>query len=165
YSKKIEPVLTQEAAEVLQQFYLSMRAVYEKTSTVSITARQLESLIRLAEARARACLRSVVTVDDAQVAVRLMRRSLSEVGIDVETGRPDIDVIMTGKPRSVREKLSLVLNVIRELQEQHGYADDEALKKELQEQGLSKSEIDRIINRMITEGRIYTPKPGAYRLA
>ncbi|GBC71928.1 hypothetical protein HRbin02_01717 [Candidatus Calditenuaceae archaeon HR02] len=165
YSKKIEPALTQEAAEVLQQFYLQMRAVYEKTSTVSITARQLESLIRLAEARARACLRNVVTVDDAQVAVRLMKRSLSEVGIDVETGRPDIDVIMTGKPRSVREKLSLVLDVIRELQEQHGYADDEALKKELQEQGLTKAEIDRILNRMITEGRIYSPKSGAYRLA
>ncbi|MCS7145947.1 MAG: minichromosome maintenance protein MCM [Nitrososphaerota archaeon] len=165
YSKKIEPILTQEAAEILEQFYLSMRSVYEKTSTVSITARQLESLIRVAEARARACLRNVVTVEDAQVAVRLMKRSLSEVGIDVETGRPDIDVIMTGKPRSVREKLSLVLDVIRELQEQHGFADDEALKKELQQQGLTKAEIDRILNRMITEGRIYTPKPGAYRLA
>jgi replicative DNA helicase Mcm len=142
-----------------------MRSVYEKTSTVSITARQLESLIRLAEASARACLRSVVTIEDAEVAIRLMKRSLSEVGVDVETGRPDIDVIMTGKPRSVREKLSLVLDVIRTLQEQHGYADDEALRKELQEQGLTRGEIDRILNRMITEGRIYTPKPGAYRLA
>jgi replicative DNA helicase Mcm len=165
YSKKIEPVLSREAAEALQQFYLSMRSVYEKTSTVSITARQLESLIRLAEASARACLRSVVTIEDAEVAIRLMKRSLSEVGVDVETGRPDIDVIMTGKPRSVREKLSLVLDVIRTLQEQHGYADDEALRKELQEQGLTRGEIDRILNRMITEGRIYTPKPGAYRLA
>ncbi|MEM0445581.1 MAG: minichromosome maintenance protein MCM [Nitrososphaerota archaeon] len=165
YSKKIEPALTPEAAEVLQQFYLSMRSVYEKTSTVSITARQLESLIRVAEARARACLRDVVSVDDAQVAIRLMKRSLAEVGVDVETGRPDIDVIMTGKPRSVREKLSLVLDVIRELQGQHGYADDEALRKELEAQGLSRSEIDRILNRMITEGRIYTPKPGSYRLA
>jgi len=165
YSKKIEPVLTQEAAEALQEFYLGMRSVYERTSTVSITARQLESLIRLAEARARACLRGVVTVDDAQAAIRLMKKSLSEVGIDVETGRPDIDVIMTGKPRSVREKLSLVLDLIRELQEQHGYADDEALKRGLQEQGLTRQEIERILNRMITEGRIYTPKPGAYRLA
>jgi replicative DNA helicase Mcm len=165
YSKKIEPALSREAAEALQQFYLSMRSVYERTSTVSITARQLESLIRLAEARARACLRSGVTLEDAEVAIRLVRRSLSEVGIDVETGRPDIDVIMTGKPRSVREKLSLVLDVIRSLQEQHGYADDEAVRKELQEQGLTRAEIDRILNRMITEGRIYTPKPGAYRLA
>jgi len=136
-----------------------MRTVYEKTSTVSITARQLESLIRLAEARARAALRNVVTGEDAKAAIELMRRSLSEVGIDVESGKPDIDVIMTGKPMSVREKLSLVLDVIRQLEQQHGYADDSALRQELQEQGLSRGEIDRIINRMITEGRIYSPKP------
>ncbi len=164
YSKKIEPILTPEAASALQQFYLQMRSVYEKTSTVSITARQLESLIRLAEARARAALRNIVTEEDAKAAIELMRKSLSEVGIDVESGKPDIDVIMTGKPMSVREKLSLVLDVIRQLEQQHGYADDTALRQELQEQGLSKGEIDRIINRMITEGRIYSPKPGAYRL-
>jgi replicative DNA helicase Mcm len=164
YSKKIDPILTPEAASALQQFYLQMRTVYEKTSTVSITARQLESLIRLAEARARAALRNVVTGEDAKAAIELMRRSLSEVGIDVESGKPDIDVIMTGKPMSVREKLSLVLDVIRQLEQQHGYADDSALRQELQEQGLSRGEIDRIINRMITEGRIYSPKPGAYRL-
>ena len=164
YSKKIDPILTPEAASALQQFYLQMRTVYEKTSTVSITARQLESLIRLAEARARAALRNVVTEEDAKAAIELMRKSLSEVGIDVESGKPDIDVIMTGKPMSVREKLSLVLDVIRQLEQQHGYADDSALRQELQEQGLSRGEIDRIINRMITEGRIYSPKPGAYRL-
>ncbi|MCS6788945.1 MAG: Minichromosome maintenance protein MCM, partial [Aigarchaeota archaeon] len=83
YAKKFNPVLTEEAAREIQQFYLQMRSVYERTSTVAITARQLESLVRLAEARARALLRDAVTVEDAQAAIRLMKKSLSEVGIDV----------------------------------------------------------------------------------
>ncbi|MCS7142259.1 MAG: minichromosome maintenance protein MCM [Aigarchaeota archaeon] len=164
YSKRVEPVLSKDAMDVLQEFYLQMRSVYERTSTISITARQLESLIRLAEARARVELRKVVTKEDAEAAIALMKKSLSEVGIDVETGRPDIDVIMTGKPKSVREKLTLVLDIIKRLQEQHGYADDTAVRHELEEQGLTRGEIDRIINRMLSEGKIYSPKPGAYRL-
>lgn len=164
FAKKFNPVLTEEAAKEIQQFYLQMRSVYERTSTVAITARQLESLVRLAEARARALLRESVTKEDAQVAIRLMKRSLSEVGIDVETGKPDIDVIMSGKPLSVREKLTMVLDAIKRLQQQHGYADDNALRQELAEKGLSRSEIDRILSRMISDGRIYSPKPGTYRV-
>jgi len=164
FAKRFTPVLSREAAEELQRFYLQMRSVYERTSTVAITARQLESLVRLAEARARALLREVVTKEDAEVAIRLMKRSLSEVGIDVETGKPDIDVIMSGKPKSVREKLTLVIDTIKRLEQAHGYADDAALRQELESKGLTKAEIDRILNRMISEGRIYTPKPGAYRV-
>jgi replicative DNA helicase Mcm len=164
FAKRFTPVLSKEAAEELQRFYLQMRMVYERTSTVAITARQLESLVRLAEARARALLREVVTKEDAEVAIRLMKRSLSEVGIDVETGKPDIDVIMSGKPKSVREKLTLVIDTIKRLEQAHGYADDAALRQELESKGLTKAEIDRILNRMISEGRIYTPKPGAYRV-
>ncbi|MEM2294155.1 MAG: Minichromosome maintenance protein MCM, partial [Nitrososphaerota archaeon] len=126
--------------------------------------RQLESLIRLAEARARAGLRSVVTVDDAQVAVRLMRRSLSEVGIDVETGRPDIDVIMTGKPQSLRERLAIVMDTVKKLETDDGVADDNQLRELLREKGLTTSEIDKAINLLIREGRLYSPLPGKYRL-
>lgn len=52
-----------------QDFYLSLRASScgGISSSLPITARQLESLVRLAEARARAELRELVTADDALV--------------------------------------------------------------------------------------------------
>ena len=166
YSKKIEPVLTQEAAEVLQQFYLSMRAVYKSTSTVSITARQLESLIRLAEARARALLRDRVTVEDAEVAISLMRRSLSEVGVDVESGKPDIDVIMTGKPSSVREKMGLIIDTIKRLcSENEKGAEEGRLIEELKSQGIVAADAKKLLARMVKEGIIFSPEPGYYRTA
>jgi DNA helicase MCM8 len=53
----------------LQNFYLSLRSSTcgGISGSLPITARQLESLVRLAEARARVELRETVTADDAQV--------------------------------------------------------------------------------------------------
>lgn len=165
YAKRIRPEITPEAVKTLEDFFLATRSVYDQTSTVSITARQLESLIRLAEARARAALRDKVTVEDAGAVVMLMKKSLSQVGVDVVTGAPDIDVIMTGKPRSVREKLRAVLDVVKKLSEEKGVAVEEALKRDLLELGLSDADIDRILRKLIAEGTLYSPRPGAYKVA
>lgn len=54
YSKKhITPTLTPDAAEVLKTFYITLRENNSSASSMPITARQLESLIRLAQARAK----------------------------------------------------------------------------------------------------------------
>ncbi|MEM4298028.1 MAG: minichromosome maintenance protein MCM, partial [Nitrososphaerota archaeon] len=165
YAKRYEPSITQGALKMLEEFYLQMRSMYERTSTVSITARQLESLIRLTEARARMALKPQADEEDAAAAILLMKRSLSEVGVDMGTGRPDIDVIMTGKPKSVRDKMALVVDTIKKLEEQHGYAAHQELMAALMQAGLEEQDILRILTRLITEGRVYTPRTGAYKVA
>ena len=164
YAKRIQPELTPAAARLIKEFYLQMRSMYQQTSTVTITARQLESLIRLAEARARAALRDYVTEEDVLDVISLMKRSLSEVGIDVETGRPDIDVILTGKPKSLRDKIAIFLDTLRELQEEKGYAEDEELRDALREKGLTDAEINKILSRLLSEGKIFSPRTGIYRI-
>ncbi|MFW9770342.1 MAG: minichromosome maintenance protein MCM, partial [Candidatus Thorarchaeota archaeon] len=64
------PQLTAEAAEVIENFYVDLRKSAEGGGAIPITARQLESLVRLAEARARMALRSEVNKEDARAAVR-----------------------------------------------------------------------------------------------
>ena len=164
YARRIQPELTPRAAKLIEEFYLRMRSMYQQTSTVTITARQLESLVRLAEARARAALRDQVTEDDVIDVIELVKRSLSEVGIDVETGKPDIDVILTGKPKSVRDKFAIMIKTIKEFQEEKGFAEDEELREALRERGLSDEEIGRLLNRLLSDGKVFTPKPGVYRL-
>lgn len=164
YAKRIQPELTPRAAKLIENFYLQMRSIYQQTSTIAITARQLESLIRLAEARARAALREYVTEEDVIDVIDLMKKSLSEVGIDVETGKPDIDVILTGKPKSIRDKFSLVLKIIGEIQEKKGYVEDAELREALKEYGVDEQEIKMILNRLLSDGKLFTPKPGIYRL-
>lgn len=74
----VHPVLSDEAKDILQNFYLSLRSSScgGISGSLPITARQLESLVRLAEARARAELRETVTADDAQDVIEIMREGM-----------------------------------------------------------------------------------------
>jgi len=162
YAKAIKPVLTSEALQRLKDFYLAMRSVSEtEGSPVAITARQLESLIRLAEARARASLRNEVLVEDAEAAINIMKRSLEEVGIDLSSYKFDIDLIMTGKPKSLRDKLQTVLSVLAEMEKETGLAEKAALLNRLEaEYKISRNEAERLIGQLQREGTIYEPREG-----
>jgi DNA helicase MCM8 len=59
--------MSKPAAEILQKFYLQLRGHDTSGDGTPITARQLESLVRLAEARARLELREEITAQDAMV--------------------------------------------------------------------------------------------------
>lgn len=59
--------MSRPAAEMLQNFYLRLRDRSTSADGTPITARQLESLVRLAEARARLDLREEITAEDAKV--------------------------------------------------------------------------------------------------
>ena len=64
-----------------------------KADTVPITSRQLEALIRLCQARAKACLRELCLEEDALDVVELMKRSVEQVHTDEAGG---IDAIRGG---------------------------------------------------------------------
>ncbi len=162
YAKGIKPVLTQEAVQRLKDFYLAMRSASESEgSPVAITARQLESLVRISEARARASLRKEVLTEDAEAAITIMKRSLEEVGIDMSSYKIDIDLIMTGKPKSVRDKLQTVLSTLMEMEKETGIVEKTALLNELETKyTIPIGEAERLIAQLLREGTIYEPKEG-----
>jgi replicative DNA helicase Mcm len=162
YAKSVRPVLTQDALKRLNDFYLAMRAASEtEGSPVAITARQLESLVRTAEARARAALRKEVLAEDAEAAVAIMKRSLEEVGIDLSSYKIDIDIIMTGKSKSMRDRLQVILTTLRELEKDTGMVEKPALEAELEEKyQISRSETNRLLSQLLREGTIYEPREG-----
>jgi len=162
YAKRIEPVLTEEAVNAIRQYYLKMRSLSASTeSPVVITPRQLEGLVRLAESRARSFLRDRVEAEDAQAIIRLMTLSLQDVGIDTTTGKIDIDVIMTGKPKSIRDKMQEVLSTFAELEKQLGIVDDSTLYQALaRKPDISDDDARRLVDQLVKEGILYSPKPG-----
>ena len=80
--------LSSAAASVLKSFYLTLRRDFRSVDATPITTRQLESMIRLCEARARAELRDIVTESDAVDVIQLMKYSLWETYTD-ESGSLD----------------------------------------------------------------------------
>ncbi len=162
YAKGIKPVLTSDALDRLKDFYLAMRSVSEaEGSPVAITARQLESLVRIAEARARAALRKEVTIEDAEAAINIMKKSLEEVGIDLSSYKYDIDIIMTGKPKSMRDKLQVILSALVEMEKETGMVEKTGLLNELETKyKISRGEAERLISQLLREGTIYEPREG-----
>ena len=161
FAKRITPVLTPEAVIELRDFYLKMRSKGGEEAAVAITPRQLEALVRISEARARAFLRDSVTVEDAKSAIRIMTVSLSDVGVDVKTGAMDIDVIMTGKPRSLRDSFQRVIETVAEMERETGTVEETVLIAALvDKEKMEEREARRLIGQLIKEGILYSPKPG-----
>lgn len=164
YAKQITDMeLTQEAANVLKNFYVDMRTKHtgEEIKTVSITLRQYEALLRLAEASAKIQLKKRIEIDDAERAIRLMQFSLMQLGYDFETGRIDIDKIDSGVTASKRRKITMILEMLDNMQKGAREVAIEDLKAEAETQGIGS--IDDIIDRLKREGTIFEPRAGFLR--
>lgn len=160
YARQIKPELSNGCLEYLKQFYLSIRKNDMDDGTpIAITPRQLESLIRITTAHARIALREATILDDAKAAVNVMQQSLEQVGIDMETGKMDIDRLMTGVPTSVREKCGLILAIVMKGKDK-GISRNE-LYEILAEKGVSQSEAKRLISSM--KDALYEPEVGVIR--
>ncbi|MEM4713685.1 MAG: Minichromosome maintenance protein MCM, partial [Candidatus Bathyarchaeia archaeon] len=73
----------------------------------------------------------------------------------------DIDLIMTGKPKSLRDKLQVLLSVLTEMEKEIGMVDKAALINRLEkEYKIPRIEAERLINQLLREGTIYEPREG-----
>ncbi len=156
--KNCRPMLTKEAGEELTRFYLSLREKSGEGSPISITPRQYEALIRLAEASARVQLRSEVTSEDAMRGINLMKASLRQFGFEPETGKIDIDRAEGAKATSAqRNKIRIILDAIDELIATHGKEIPTAeLIKRAKDRGVDNP--DEIIRKMQLEGVLFSPR-------
>ena len=92
----IQPLLSEEAQQYVVEEYVEMRKLGSGRGQISAYPRQLESLIRLAEAHARMRLSNRVTADDCREARRLQREALKQAATDPTTGMIDVNILATG---------------------------------------------------------------------
>jgi len=87
-ARQIDPEMTPEAERAIVRCYVRLRsadAVGSSQQSYRITVRQLESLVRLSEAMARAHLKEKVTQEHVYAAFNLLKRSILTVDApDVE---------------------------------------------------------------------------------
>ena len=166
--KNVNPRLTEDANNVLKEFYVSTRnSNPEEQGAVPITARQLEAIIRLSEASAKIKLKETVEREDAEKAVRLQMACLKEVGVDPETGEIDSDIVSGGTPKSDRDKIKLVTEEIKQLEEEYnGEAPLNVILSNMSyKYGVSEDKTEQIIKNLRQKGVIYEPTPGYYKEA
>jgi replicative DNA helicase Mcm len=162
--QRCHPKLTDGALEEIKNYYVKMRnqevSKEGGMKAIAITARQLEALVRFAEASAKVRLSDKVTKADAKRATDLLHFCLSEISIDPETGKIDIDRITSGITSTQRNRIVVVKELIEELENKIGKTIPlDELIKEAKAKGIKENEIDDIIDKLRRSGDIFQPKP------
>ncbi len=161
--RKISPRISPEVSERLKKYFVEIRSKSQgPNAAIPITARQLEALVRLSEARARARLQDRVSVEDAEAAIKLMESCLREVSLDKSTGQIDIDTIMTGKPRSQQERILRMTKLLdRMVAEIKGpVREQDYINRGIEELELDEDIMKNTLRQLIRDGQVYSPKPG-----
>jgi replicative DNA helicase Mcm len=163
YAKsRVFPVLTDEAWGVIREYYITIRKQGEgEEASVPLTARQLEAFIRLAEASARVRISDHVTLEDADRAIRIVDYFLKKI---MGGDRFDIDVIATGISHSQRERMRILLDIIDQLTRGGEAPEEDDILAEAEGFNIDRSSAKSVLARLVSDGRIYQPKAGRYRV-
>jgi replicative DNA helicase Mcm len=163
--RTVRPVLTDGALVELEDFYVRVRRQGEEpNSPVPITARQLEALVRLSEAAARARLSPDIDVRDARRAIQIMENFLRRVS-STEDGKLDIDLAQSGVSHSQRERFDIVMRVMRELQEAGGGTFTmETFRAAAEHAGIPTPKAEAVLLSLRNQGEVIEPRPNQYQL-
>lgn len=172
---ELKPVMTKEAGDQLVKAYVEMRKLGEDVRAaerrITATTRQLESMIRLAEAHAKMRLSEEVSVDDVYEATRLIKSAIKEYATDKATGKIDLDLINVGQSAAQRRAKGDLKREIQALAESMGshpggmkYSD---LLKQLSDQSsksIDTGEVNEALRALEAEGVIRVQGEGGRRV-
>ncbi len=159
---RVFPVLSDVGSEMLQKFFLSLRQK-SQDGRVTVTYRQLEALIRLAEASARVRLSEKVLEEDIERAIGLYKKSMEQVGMDPETGEMDIDLITSGRSHSQNQRHLKIMEIITKLNAITDYEKGvpmDLILEHCESEGIDKLKAKEIIRKLINTGELYEPRNG-----
>lgn len=163
YAKRnINPRLTPEASKRIEDYYLDLRSKGMRTGSTPITPRQIEGLVRMAEASTKSRLSNKIELKDAELAIALFQYMFKTLGVD-SSGNLDIDRIMTGFPKEKISKMNQIIALIKKFDEGSG-ADYKRVLDEAESLNISRADTTKYVNELERSGDIYTPKPGILKL-
>ncbi len=160
YSKRITPIMTDEAKAIIEDSFLKIRSMGGEDS-VPITARQLEAFVRLSEASAKMRLSRTVTDVDANRAVDLVEDYLRRIAGNDEGGF-DIDKIESGTSSKDRNKIDSIRLIFKSFG-MDGLSEEEVKQHGLS-QGISESEVARALKQLNDAGEIFKSPSGVYKM-
>jgi DNA replicative helicase MCM subunit Mcm2 (Cdc46/Mcm family) len=71
---------------------------------------------------------------------------------------------MTGRPKSIRDRLGTVIATIMEMEKVTGIVERDALVNELENKHkIPRGEVERMITQLLREGTIYEPREGSLK--
>ncbi|KAH6940523.1 hypothetical protein HPB50_000544 [Hyalomma asiaticum] len=161
----VQPTLSTECAAHLQKFYLHLRGI-RQADCVPITTRQLESLIRLTQARARLELREECTAQDALDVIELMKHSIADTQSD-GLGSVDFRRSQHGSGMSKPAQARALVSALTKESQRSGnriFTTSELRTTAEQQCGIPSSSVRVIIDALNIQGFLLKKGSGRYQL-
>ncbi|KAB1262745.1 DNA helicase MCM8 [Camelus dromedarius] len=161
----VYPRLSAEAAQILQGFYLELRKQSQRLNSSPITTRQLESLIRLTEARARLELREEATKEDAEDIVEIMKYSMLGTYSD-EFGNLDFERSQHGSGMSNRSTAKRFISALNNIAERtyNNLFQFHQLRQIAKELNIQVADFEHFIGSLNDQGYLLKKGPKVYQL-
>jgi len=165
YSKRTcFPMLSVEAKDALISYYLKLRGIAAPNKPVPVTARQLEALVRLAEASARIRLSDTIELSDAERVIHIVDTCLRQIAYDAKTGSFDIDKVATGISKEKRDIVRVIKDAIRDIGGEARRAAIEQVIEAVASKGFSHDKVREGIDMLLRHGEAMEPKSGIIQL-
>jgi len=158
------PILSIEAKDAIIKYYLNLRGLAEPNKAVPVTARQLEALVRLAEASARIRLSKDIEISDAQRVIQIVDACLRQVAYDAKTGTFDIDKVATGFSKEKRDLVRVIKDAIRDIGGEGKRAGIELVIDAVASKGFGRDKAREGIDMLLRNGEAMEPKQGIIQL-
>ena len=155
--RTVHPNLTPDARDFIVDFYVQTRKKGgESSDSVSITARALEALARLAESSARIRLSDEATLEDAERAVRLTKTWRYELMGE----NFDETATYAGKKAGARNQERQIKDIVSELTNNggEGHAKLVEVLTEAERLGIDRNKAEDIIDKLCQSGQMFRPK-------
>jgi len=165
YSKRTcFPILSAEAKEAIVGYYLKLRGIAEPNKPVPVTARQLEALVRLAEASARIRLSDKIEAGDAERVIHIVDACLRQIAYDAKTGNFDIDKVATGISKEKRDIVRVIKDAIRDIGGEGRRASIDQVIEAAAAKGFAHDKVREGIEMLLRHGEAMEPKSGIIQL-
>lgn len=160
--ENVFPTLTDQTKQMLKEFYVSVQDLNDnEEDPTPATPRRLEAGIRLSVAFARAELSETVEPRHAERAIALSKHVIGH-NYDPESGKFDSARTGKGTPKSQKERMKSVAELIKEMQEpDYNPHIDEIVDECESELGLSQKLTEDTVDDLSERGLLYQPTHGS----
>ncbi|MBU4490996.1 MAG: minichromosome maintenance protein MCM [Euryarchaeota archaeon] len=165
-AKKIQVRITSECRTSLNDFFMDVRFSQSKDAdaAIPIAWRTLDGMMRLVICETRLRHGNVTEMRDVDRVKALVQESF-KVMIDPETGKLDSDIISVGMGKSQRDRIKILRDIIKELQDELKSAAplNEITERAIQA-GMKEGDIQYILKKMKTDGDLLEASNERYRI-
>lgn len=165
YAKKIKVRITPECEDAIYDFFITIRLaqVNDSQAGIPIVWRTLDGMMRLLICETRLRLGRETEMRDVERVRTLVQESF-KVMIDTSTGKMDSDLISTGTAKSQRDRIRVLREIIKELQDEHERSPlIEDIVAKAEEAGIKKEMVEDMISKLKSAGELIV-SVGRYRV-